>query len=114
MSRIEILIDGVPYVAKSDLDENRVIIRTQNAGVHYGTIETRDGSEVCLADSRRLWFWKGAASLSQLATEGVKCPSECKFAVSVPTITLLQVIEIIPCTTQAVKCIDAVEEWRND
>jgi Ser-tRNA(Ala) deacylase AlaX len=111
----KISIDGVDYIkAPAKVDGNRVIVRTEMAGVHYGTIGSHEGQECTLTDSRRLWYWKGAASLSQLALEGTKNPSDCKFTVRVPEITLLGVIEIIPCTPEAVKSIEAVEEWRND
>ena len=50
----------------------KVIIRADRAGVFYGTIVRKDGNEVELKDCRRLWYWNGAASLSELALSGVK------------------------------------------
>lgn len=88
------------------------IIRCDRAGVFFGKIKERRGSEADLADVRRLWYWDGAASLSQLATEGVSKPRNCKFTVTVPEMTVLGVIEIIPCSDKAVDCIKAVKEWR--
>ena len=49
-----------------------VIVRTYSAGVHAGELVRRNGKEVLLQNSRRLWCWAGAASLSQLAMEGTK------------------------------------------
>lgn len=63
-------------------------------------------------NARRLWYWEGAASLSQLATEGVKAPENCKFTVTVPSMTVLGVIELIPCSKVAVQSIDGVPEWK--
>ena len=88
------------------------IIRTDRAGVFFAKIKSRDGSEAALTEARRLWHWSGAASLSQLAVEGVKKPDNCKFTVTVPELTVLGVIEIIPCSEQAVEIIKAVPEWR--
>src|ERR1700685_4128693 len=75
------------------------IVRTYSAGVFAGNIESRNGQEVVMKDARRLWAWSGAASLSQLAMEGTKNPSSCKFPCSVDRVELLQVIEILDCTS---------------
>lgn len=91
----------------------KVIIRADRAGVFFGTLKEKNGSEVTLTDCRRLWYWHGAASLSQMAVEGTKRPADCKFTVTVPTITILGVIEIIPCTQQAIDSIQSVPVWKN-
>jgi len=91
----------------------KVIIRADRAGVFFGTLKEKNGSEVTLTDCRRLWYWHGAASISQLAVEGTKRPSDCKFTLTVPIITILGVIEIIPCSEQAIKSIESVEVWKN-
>lgn len=88
------------------------IIRCKDAGVFFGHIKNREGSEAVLTDVRRLWYWDGAASLSQMAMEGVSKPRACKFSVTVPEMTVLGVIELIPCTEQAVKSILEVATWR--
>lgn len=88
------------------------IIRADRAGVFFGHIKERRGSEVDMTDVRRLWYWDGACSLSQLAMEGTKNPAECKFTVTVPEMTILGVIEVIPCTDAAVRSILAVKEWK--
>lgn len=88
-----------------------VIVRTYSAGVFAGYLERRKGQEVVLLDARRLWYWKGAASLSQLAVDGVKYPNECKFPKAVSRVELLQAIEILDVTEKARKIIEAVPEW---
>lgn len=93
-------------------ENQKYIIRCDRAGVFYAEIKERRGSEVDLVNARRLWYWDGAASLSQLATEGVTAPRNCKFTMIVPEMTVLGVIEIIPCTEAAVKSIDGVKEWK--
>lgn len=89
-----------------------VIVRTQSAGVFAGVLTSKTGSEVVLTDARRLWYWAGAASLSQLAVDGTSAPKSCKFPVAVPEITLLGVIEVIPTTAKARASIDAVPVWK--
>jgi hypothetical protein len=93
-------------------DNTYYIIRADRAGVFFGHIKSSEGSEVTMTDVRRLWYWGGACSLSQLAVDGTKEPSECKFTVTVPEMTILGVIEIIPCSCKAVESILAVKEWK--
>ncbi len=90
----------------------KVIVRADRAGVFYGEIKERNGSEVVMTNVRRLWYWDGAASLSQLAIDGVSAPQNCKFTVYVPEMTILGVIEIIPCSDKAIMSIEAVGTWR--
>jgi len=89
-----------------------VIVRTHSAGVFAGTLKERDGKEVVLTDARRLWYWDGAASLSQLANEGVKKPDNCKFPAEVPEILLTEAIELLPCSDEAKKSIASVKIWK--
>lgn len=94
------------------MKETYYIVRSKEAGVFAGNIKSRTGDEVCMTNVRRIWYWDGAASLSQMAMEGVKVPKNCKFTVTVPEMIILGVIEIIPCTAQAEQCIKEVPEWR--
>lgn len=94
------------------MEKQKYIIRCDRAGVFYAEIDCRQGDEADLLNVRRLWYWDGAASLSQLAMEGVKKPRDCKFTVTVPSMTVLGVIEMIPCTAEAVASIEAVPEWK--
>lgn len=96
-------LDGLPYV----------IVRTYSAGVFAGYLKSREGKESVLINARRLWYWSGAASLSQLAMEGVKNPDECKFPCTVDTMTLTETIEILNCTLNAQTCIEKVPVWEN-
>lgn len=88
------------------------IVRTNRAGVFFAKIENIEGDVAELSEARRLWYWDGAASLSQMALEGVKRPDNCKFTVTVPAMTVLGVIEIIPCTDKAVASIEGVPVWK--
>jgi hypothetical protein len=88
------------------------VIRGREFGVFAGTVEAVDGDRARVKDARRLWYWDGAASLSQLAAEGVTAPGNCKFTMPVESILLFGVIEIIPATERAQKCIREVPEWK--
>lgn len=88
-----------------------VIVRTYSAGVFAGYLQSRKGQEVVLTDARRLWYWAGAASLSQMAVSGTSQPDKCKFPVAVPTVELLQAVEILDVTAKAKTIIEAVPVW---
>lgn len=90
----------------------RCIVRCDRAGVFFAEVARLDGQTAELRNARRLWYWAGAASLSQLAAEGVKKPRECKFTVTVPEMKVMGVIEVIPCTDAAVESIDKVLVWK--
>jgi 5-formaminoimidazole-4-carboxamide-1-beta-D-ribofuranosyl 5'-monophosphate synthetase len=89
-----------------------VIVRTYSAGVFAGTLIKKEGNEVEMHNARRLWYWDGAASLSQLAEEGVKKPENCKFPQEVEQVILLGVVEILKVSEAAKKSIDGVEIWK--
>lgn len=87
-------------------------MRGDRSGVFFGILAEKDGREVKLEKCRRLWYWDGAASISQLAVDGTSNPVECKFTVTVDEIEILDAIEIIPCTKKAIKYIEGVKEWK--
>jgi hypothetical protein len=89
-----------------------VIVRTYSAGVFAGNLVSRKGKEAVLTNARRIWYWSGAASLSQLAMEGTKDPANCKFPQPVDSVTLTEAIEILGVTPQAEANIKAVPIWR--
>ncbi len=89
-----------------------VIVRTYSAGVFSGYLEKREGQEVTLKRARRLWYWDGSASLSQMAMEGTTKPSKCKFPCEVDSILLLNAIEILDCTERARINIAGVPIWK--
>ena len=101
-------------VAKKKVSQSRpyVIVRTHSAGAFAGMLISRTGKEVTLADARRLWYWSGAASLSQMAQEGTSKPDQCKFPAPVDQIILTEAIEIISATQAARASIEGVAVWR--
>ena len=88
-----------------------VIVRTYSAGVFAGTLVSKHGKEVVLANARRLWYWTGAASLSQLAVSGTTSPNTCKFPVEVPRVEVTEAIELLDVTPAARASIAAVAVW---
>lgn len=87
------------------------IVRTENAGVFAAVVEAVEGDVVKLSHARRLWYWRGAASLSELARRGTSMPSECKFPASVEGMVVRGWIELIPVTDEAKASIAGVPVW---
>lgn len=119
----ELEINGIIYIPKSSTTSlapslegmKFVLVRTYSAGVHFGYLENKTstlaGIEVKLLQARRVWYWKGAASLSQMANEGVKYPDDCKFSQPVQSIELVA-IEIIEITDKAFSNLNKVPVWQ--
>lgn len=87
------------------------IVRTYSAGVFAGIVAEIDGKTARVANARRLWYWRGAASLSQMAQSGTSDPMGCKFPCPVDEVVLTEVIEILPTTEAARASIGAVPVW---
>jgi len=116
----ELTINGETYIKKSDVKDSvpvkdgmkYCIVRTYSAGVFAGYLESRTGQEVVMREARRIFYWDGAASLSQLAMSGTSKPQSCKFPEAVDRVELLQAIEILDCTEKAKKSIASVGVWK--
>jgi len=78
-----------------------VIVRTYSAGVHVGELVSRKGIEVTLANARRLWRWRGANTLNEVALRGA-AQEFTRLSEPVPSIDLTQAIEVIPVEPPAV------------
>ena len=116
----KIIIAGVEYVPKSEAVKEKAvslkglkyaIVRTYSAGVFAGYIQSKKGKEVVMINVRKLWYWDGAASLAELAVEGVSKPATCKFPCEVERIELTEAIEILDCTKKAQESIKNVPIW---
>lgn len=88
------------------------IVRCDRAGVFFGRIKERSEKEVVMTDVRKLWYWDGACAVEQLATEGTTEPENCKFTVTVPEMSVMDPVQIIPCTDKAEKTIRKVPVWK--
>lgn len=120
----ELTINGTTYVPKDSVlpttpvvdGMKAVLIRSYAAGVHFGFLKsekfTEAGKVVVLVNTRRAWYWDGAASLSQMAMEGVTKPQNCKFSVVVNENEIVNVIETIPLTEKAFDNLSKVDIWK--
>lgn len=93
-------------------EKKYVVVRGDRSGVFAGFLDRLKGQEVTLSDARKLWYWDGAGAIEQIALDGVSKPNNCKFTVIVKSISILDVIQVIPCTQKAKECIQGVAQWR--
>ena len=119
-----IMIDEQKYVRADCVKEKadkldgmeRCIIRSYGAGVFFGYVAEKkselNGVNIILKQAKRIHYWDGACSLTQLALEGTKSPQSCRITESVESQFIANVIEIIPLTKQASKNLDEVKVWK--
>lgn len=89
------------------------VVRTCSAGVHIGYVKSfgeKHPQHALLLKSRRLHYWDGACSLSQVAMDGVNDSS--RIAMELPVIELTDVIEVIPCSSKAADYFKAAKVWK--
>jgi hypothetical protein len=92
------------------------IIRTYSSGVHFGEVEEYNPQfgTATLKDSRRLWYWrvmdKKGISLSEVALYGLGSGS--KVCSVLPKIQVSEVIEVIPCSDEAIANIEGQEVYK--
>ena len=124
IDQIEIEINGVKYIRKDSIQNNNLaekvngmdfcIVRGEKSGVFFGYIKSKseDGKKVELINSRNIYYWDGAAGISQLAEFGTSAPNNCKFTVPVKRRELTDVIQIDYITDQAAKILNSVPIWK--
>ena len=83
------------------------VFRTRSAGVHYGALVSRKGLEAIVSEARRIWYWTGANTLTEIANHGVAAGSKISEPSNQP-ITLTEVIEVLPCSAKAIANLDAI------
>lgn len=92
------------------------IIRATNAGVFLGKIEHLENGVAICNSIRRLYYWSGALDVTQIASEGVRQPNNCKFSVQLTEkdkSTLFGLIEFHPASDAAITSINAVKPWKS-
>ena len=91
----------------------KVLIRSIGAGVFFGTLVleryTPAGKVVVLENSRRIYSWSGAASLSQVAQAGVKGG---RIAMPEPLKEVVSVVETTPLSESAIYNLKNQPIWR--
>lgn len=90
--------------------ENYVIVRADRAGVFFGQLVERNGSDVKMKNVRKIHYWDGAAAVEQIAVDGVNSSS--RLTITVPEMEIMGAIQVIPCSAKAVENLKAIPEWK--
>ena len=96
----------------TSLLNKRVIARIDRAGVFHGTLDYIDNEIIRLKDARRIYFWEGALSVTDIAARGISCG---KLTFPVTTVEFMsdKIVELNECSAEATKSIESIKPWKN-
>lgn len=94
----------------SELINETVIARIDRAGVFMGTLAHIDSDIVRLFNVRRIYYWQGALSVTDMASNGIKSGKVTLPAAAVEFETK-NVVELVLASDEATARIKAIEPW---
>lgn len=94
------------------MSKKQIVLVRSTAGVFVGALERYELQEATLSNARRMWYWTGAATLSQLAEEGTSKPKDCKCPCEVSKVVIPNIMEMLDVSAKAKKTIDAIPVWK--
>lgn len=89
-----------------------VIVRSDKSGVFFGILDKKDKTELTLKNVRKFYYFSGANTVEDLATQGALNPSNCKLTVEVDELIIDNYCQIIPCTEKAIKQNKSIPIWK--
>lgn len=87
----------------------KVLVRSYDAGVYFGTLKDVDGETVSMENVRNIWRWNGATCLSQIANDGI---SGGRVSQVVKSMLLNRVCQILPLEEKAIKNLEEHPAWK--
>lgn len=87
----------------------KVLVRSYDAGVYFGTLEKVEGETVLMKTVRNIWRWNGATCLSQIANDGIQGG---RVSQEVGSMILNRVCQIIPLGEKAIKNLEEQPAWK--
>ena len=116
------MIDDIKYVRADSFKKDAatldgkqfVVVRSTTASPFFGYLEKEDevNKTVILCNARRIYYWEGASTLSQLAESGTSKPDKCKFPAAVK-VKISNVHEIYYATEEARISLESVKVWKS-
>lgn len=91
-----------------NLINNKVLVRSYDAGVYFGTLTAVKGETCRLENVRNIWQWTGANTLSDIAIHGIKGD---KVTPIISSMVLNRVCQILPLSDEAIKNLEAQPVW---
>lgn len=96
---------------KSTLIGKHVIVRSNLAGVFFGILINKEGDELTLSNARKFYYFSGANTVEDLASQGALNKENCKLTVEIEEIVISKFEQILPCTTKAISQIKTIPIW---
>lgn len=97
---------------KSNLIGKYIIVRSNLAGVFFGILTNKVGDELTLSKARKFFYYSGANTVEDLATQGALNINNCKLTVEVEEIIISKFEQILPCTKEAIEQIKTIPVWK--
>lgn len=96
----------------TELLNKKIIARIDRAGVFHGTLDYIDGEIIRLKDCRRIYYWNGALSVTDMAVNGL---TGGKISAPVSTVEFMsaKIVELNECSDDASRSIEAIKVWKN-
>ena len=96
----------------TSLLNKKIIARIDRAGVFHGTLDYIDGEIVRLKDARRIYYWNGALSVTDIAAKGI---TGGKVTIPITTVEFMsdKIVELNECSAEATKSIEAIRPWKS-
>ena len=90
----------------------RLIARIDRAGVFHGTLDYIHNEIIRLKDARRIYYWNGALSVTDMAAKGI---TGGKVTVPVTTVEFMsdKIVELNECSEDASKAIEEIKPWKS-
>jgi len=93
----------------NDYLNKKVLVRSVQAGVYFGTLIEVQGDTVKMANVRNIWHWTGASCLSQIANDGIDGD---KVSPLVSSMIINGVCQILPLTDKAILNLENQPIWK--
>ena len=89
-----------------------VIVRSHLAGVFFGILSEKNGTELTLTNARKFYYYSGANTVEDIADKGALNVKNCKVTIEVEEIVISDFVQILPCTEKAVEQIKTIPAWK--
>lgn len=94
----------------------RVIVRSREAGVMYGTLKKLNGRYVLLENARIIWRWRnknGGVALNDTAISGIKNDGYSRLSNFNDRLEMLEACSIIAVSKESEKNLDSIQAYNN-
>jgi len=92
----------------ADLINKKVLVRSYDAGVYFGTLIKVEGETCRLENARNIWYWTGANCLADIAEKGI---SGDKVSRNISSIVINKCCQIMLLSDKAIENLENQPVW---